>query len=159
MAQQLQISKILSASEVEEVNRVILTLEGPRWVTRTFLPKPRAVGDATCRYDFCGHAQMPTDIKDFLKSLAPQYKNFPLREIAVNRYNPGDYIGSHRDVDIYRKNVVIALQANGDGLYIDAENRFIDDVAGQGVIITGIGPIHSVPPVKNLRHCLIYLYE
>jgi hypothetical protein len=102
---------------------------------------------------------MPADVKDLLKSLAPNYKDFPLREIAINRYNVGDYIGQHKDADLYRKNLVIALQAEGDGLYIDASDTFIEDVEGQGVLITGVGPIHSVPTVKKLRHCLIYLYE
>jgi len=159
MQEQLQVSKILSDNIVAEVNAAIATLEQPRWINRMILPKTRGVNGATCRYEFCGHAQMPKDIKDFLKSIAPDYKGFPLREMAINRYNVGDYIGPHRDADVYRKNLVVALQAQGDGLLIDLEDRFIEDVVGQGVLITGVGPIHSVPAVKNLRHCLIYLYE
>ena len=159
MQERLQVSKVLSEETVAKVNAAIATLEQPRWIKRMILPKTRGVNGATCRYEFCGHAQMPRDIKDFLKSIAPDYKGFPLREIAINRYNVGDYIGSHRDADLYRKNLVIALQAQGDGLLIDPEDRFIEDIVGQGVLITGVGPIHSVPAVKNLRHCLIYLYE
>jgi hypothetical protein len=159
MLQQLQVSSILSSDAVAKVNLAIAELEQPRWIKRTVLPKTRRVNGATCSYEFCGHAQMPKDVKDFLKSLAPDYKGFSLHEIAINRYNVGDYIGPHRDADLYRKNLVIALQAQGDGLLIDLEDRFIEDAVGQGVLITGVGPIHSVPAVKNLRHCLIYLYE
>lgn len=158
MTQQLLVSKILDEKAVNEVNLAIATLEQPRWVKRKYLPAMRGVNGATCKYEFCGHAQMPKDVKEFLKTLAPEYQGYPLQELAINRYNVGDYIGQHRDTDLYRKNLVIALQAQGDGLYIDAEDKFIEDVAGQGVLITGVGPIHSVPPVKHLRHCLIYLY-
>jgi hypothetical protein len=102
---------------------------------------------------------MPKNAKDRLKELAPEYKDYLLAEIAVNRYKPGDYIGKHRDRDFYRRNLVIALQANGDGLQIDNPLEFIEDVAGQGVLIEGVGPVHSVPPVNQTRYCLIYLYE
>ena len=159
MPEQLQIFNVLSNEDVARVNSAIATLEKPRWIKRTVLANTRRVNGATCSYEFCGHAQMPADVKDLLKSLAPDYKGFPLREIAINRYNVGDYIGQHKDADLYRKNLVIALQAEGDGLYIDASDTFIEDVEGQGVLITGVGPIHSVPAVKKLRHCLIYLYE
>jgi len=159
MPGQLQIFNVLSDEDVAKVNSAILSLEEPRWIKRTVLHRTRQINGATCRYEFCGHSQMPKDVKDFLKSLAPIYKDFPLAEIAINRYNVGDYIGQHKDADLYRKNLVIALQADGDGVYIDADNNFIEDVKGQGVLITGVGPIHSVPPVKKLRHCLIYLYQ
>jgi hypothetical protein len=157
MAKHLHISKIFDADQVKEINQTIKTIEEARWITRSVLPYDRGLQGAACNYDFCGHSQMSKDVKEYLKSVAPKH-NFELQEIAINRYNVGDYIGKHRDNDRHFLNLVIALQENGDGLYIDDEDRFIEDVAGQGVLMTGVGPTHSVPPAKSLRHTLIYLY-
>ena len=68
-------------------------------------------------------------------------------------------MGPHKDRDVHRKNVVISLQEKGDGLLLDESNEFIEDRLGQGVVITGVGPVHSVPSVKNERYSLIFLYE
>jgi hypothetical protein len=152
-------SNLIDIETVFEVRKLIESFEESRWITRNILPPTRGLAGETCRYAFCGHAQMPKNAKDRLKELAPEYKDYLLAEIAVNRYKPGDYIGKHRDRDFYRRNLVIALQANGDGLQIDNPLEFIEDVAGQGVLIEGVGPVHSVPPVNQTRYCLIYLYE
>jgi hypothetical protein len=157
MAKHLQISKIFNDDEVSKINELIKNIEEARWITRSNLEYDRGILGATCNYDFCGHTQMSKEVRDYLKSIAPTYK-FELQEIAINRYNVGDYIGPHKDNDRYFLNLVIALQANGDGFYNNDEDLFIEDVAGQGILMTGVGPTHSVPPVRSLRHCLIYLY-
>lgn len=135
------------------------TLEEERWVKRSQLTPPRQVDGSSCSYDFCGHSQMPGHVVDFLKSIAPHFEEHKLAEIAINRYNIGDYLGKHKDFDYYRKNLVIALQDSEDGVLINDENKFIKDSVGQGICIDGIGPVHSVAPVNNKRYSLVYLYE
>lgn len=159
MKEKLTISKIFDRQTATEIRNSIESLEPARWVNRSYLQYGRSVEGSGCCYDFCGHKQMPEKMRTDLKNIAPQYDGFPLAEIAVNRYKVGDFIGKHRDRDLYRLNLVIALQESGDGLLIDDENVFVEDVIGQGVLFKGVGPVHSVPPVKNQRYSLIYLYE
>lgn len=157
--QHLDLSNILEPELAEDIRSEAERLEDFRWTRRSNLEPGRSISGSTCQYDFCGHAQMPVNLKVKLKELAPVYKDFPLAEIAINRYRVGDYIGKHKDRDLHRLNLVIALQQKGDGVFIDDEDLFIEDKTGQGVLFKGIGPAHSVPSVKNLRYCLIYLYE
>lgn len=153
------ISKIFEKELSLKILELIKNIEEPRWVPRKKLEPGRGINGATCSYDFCGQAQMSREQKSFLEEIAPDYKDFPLAEVAVNRYNVGDYLGKHRDRHYYRKNLVIPLQEKGDGLYIDDTDSFFEDKTGYGFIFEGIGPAHSVPIVKNLRYTLIYLYE
>jgi len=159
MEQTLEISKILEKDIALQVRSLAESIEEPRWFHRDRMAPGRAIDGASCKYDFCGHKQMSKETKEFLKDIAPKFENYRLAEIAINRYKQGDYLGKHKDRDYYRKNLVISLQEQGDGLYIDDEDKFVEDVTGQGVCINGIGPTHSVPEVKKLRYTLIYLYE
>lgn len=155
----LQIYKVYNQKQVDEILDTVRNIEDPRWVKRLVLQPGRAINDAGCSYDYCNHRQMKSETKELLKSYAPDYEDFFLSEIAINRYNPGDYIGTHKDRHDFRRNIVISLQTGTDGLYIDDTGEFIWDDAGQGVLIEGIGPAHSVPPVKETRYSLIFLYE
>lgn len=159
MKERPTVSKMIDREVAIEIRDSIESLDSARWVNRSHLAYGRSVEGSTCCYDFCGHKQMPEKLRTDLKLLAPTFDGFPLAEIAINRYKVGDYIGKHRDRDLYRINLVISLQELGDGLMIDDENLFIEDVIGQGVLFKGVGPVHSVPPVKNQRYSLIYLYE
>lgn len=159
MVQTLEISKILDSNVALKVRSLVEEIEEPRWFHRDSMPPGRAIDGSTCKYDFCGHKQMSTTMKEFLKGIAPKFKDHRLAEIAINRYKKGSYLGKHKDRDYYRKNLVISLQEKGDGLYIDDDKMFIEDVMGQGVCINGIGPAHSVPEVNHLRYTLVYLYE
>jgi len=102
---------------------------------------------------------MPKELREYFKKIAPVYRDFFLSEIAINKYQPGDYIGPHRDRHDFRRNLVVSLQTSNDGLLIDETDQFIRDEAGQGVLIEGIGPIHSVPSTTQVRYSLIFLYE
>jgi hypothetical protein len=102
---------------------------------------------------------MTKELKEYIAGLAPKYPGMDLERFAVNRYRVGDFIGPHKDQHMYIKNLVVALQENGDGLFIDEHDIFVPDKVGQGVAFEGIGPVHSVPEVKNLRFVLIYLYQ
>jgi len=155
----LSVFNIFDKKTANELKELAQSINELRWTTRTKLSSGRGIGGATCHYNFCGHAQMETSLKEKLKTLAPLFDNYKLAEIAINRYKVGDYLGKHKDRHFYRRNLVIALQEQGDGLYINDTDEFIEDVAGQGVLFNGIGPAHSVPPVANERYTLIYLYE
>ena len=155
----LTIKSFLSREEIPVIKTLVQSIEEPRWRRRDYLEPGRAINGSTCSYDFCGQAQMSRDCRNILKEYAPKFENYVLAEIAINRYRIGDYIGTHKDRDYYRRNLVIALQELGDGLLIEDTNEFIQDVEGQGVLIEGVGPAHSVPPVKHQRYCLVYLYE
>jgi hypothetical protein len=159
MVREPMISKILEKNTATSLFDLATQIEEPRWISRKNLSYGRGIEGADCNYDFCGHAQMSKENKDLLKSLAPKFDGFKLAEVAINRYRVGGYLGKHKDRHYYRRNLVIALQELKDGLYIDDNNEFIEDIAGQGVLFEGVGPAHSVPPVKNLRYTLIYLYE
>jgi hypothetical protein len=159
MVQGLTVFKMFNLDQVSIAKEAISKIENERWVTRTDLALGRGIDGATCHYDFCGHAQMSAEVKSTLKLLAPKFKDFTLAEVCVNRYNITDYIGKHRDRHIYRRNLVISMQELGDGLLLDETNEMVNDKIGQAVLFEGIGPIHSVPPVKNQRFSLIYLYE
>ena len=153
------ISKYLDKETASKAKQYAETLEEPRWIRRSSMNPPRQIENSECAYDFCGHSQMPKHVIEFYKSIAPHFDNHRLAEIAVNRYQIGDFLGKHRDVDHYRKNLVISLQDSDDGVLIDDENEFIKDSIGQGICIDGIGPVHSVAPVNNKRYSLVYLYE
>lgn len=159
MSQKLELIDIFTESMANEIKDHCVDIESSRWVRRTELGPSRAIGNTSCGYDFCGHNQMPIFVKEKLFDIAPKFDGFELGEIAINRYNIGDYVGKHRDRDLYRLNLVISLQEAGDGLMIDDTDEFIEDKLGQGVLITGVGPAHSVPPVKSVRYSLVYLYE
>lgn len=154
------VSNFLDKDQVNHINELLKDLQDDAyWTRRESLGASRGVNGEECSYDFMGHTFMPTELKEYLLEIAPREDGYFLGEICINRYKPGDYIGKHKDRAAYRMNRVIALQENGDGIYIDDEDRFIEDVEGQAVTIHGVGPVHSVPPAKNLRHVLIVLYE
>jgi len=159
MKDNLVIYEVFDKDTVESVYKLIESIEEPRWIRRTKLQPGRAINNSTCAYDYCNHMQMKKEMKEQLKEIAPVYEDFKLADLAVNRYKIGDYIGQHKDKHDFRRNLVISLQESGDGLYIDEEDKFVEDKIGQGVLIEGIGPIHSVPPAKKLRYSLVYLYE
>jgi len=153
------ISKYLDKVTALRAKQHAESIEDIRWVRRSKLTPPRQIDNSSCAYDFCGHSQMPEHVVEFYKSIAPHFEDHKLAEVAVNRYNVGDYLGKHRDVDYYRKNLVIALQDSDDGVMIDDEQKLIKDSVGQGICIDGIGPVHSVAPVNKQRYSLVYLYE
>lgn len=155
----LQVYKVFDDHVVDSILSLVQSLEEPRWISRTHLQPGRAVNNSDCRYDYCNYVQMPHNVQEYLKEIAPLFEDFFISDIAVNRYKPGDYIGSHKDRHDFRRNLVVSLQNSNDGLYLDTQEEFIQDIKGQGVLITGIGPVHSVPPVNDLRYSLIFLYE
>lgn len=153
------ITKELTEDQVNNINTFLAKYQdNSYWKRRTSLG-PRSINGSDCAYDFMGLSQMPSDLKDYLVQIAPREEGYFLGEVCINRYNVGDYIGTHKDREYYRMNRVISLNANGDGLYIDDEDKFIEDAVGQAVTIKGVGPAHSVPPVKTKRHVFIVLYE
>lgn len=155
----LQVYNVYDEETANAVLELVKSIEQPRWVKRTELQPGRAVNNSKCSYYYCSHTQMKKEDKDYLISIAPKYENFFLSEIAVNRYEKGDYIGQHRDRHDFRRNLVVSLQSGADGLLIDDTETFIKDELGQGVLIEGIGPVHSVPEAKDTRYSLIFLYE
>ena len=151
---------VITEEQVNHINELLSELQDDAfWTRRENLGPSRGVDGQECAYDFMGHTFMPGELREYLLEIVPREEGYFLGEICINRYKPGDYIGKHKDRAAYRMNRVIALQENGDGIYIDDEDRFIEDVKGQAVTIQGVGPVHSVPPAKNLRHVLIVLYE
>jgi len=155
----LQVYDIYDSKTVDQIMNVVEKIEDPRWIKRTQLQPGRAVRDSKCSYKYCNHVQMKKEDKEFFISIAPKYENYFLSEIAINKYEPGDFIGPHKDRHDFRRNLVVSLQSGTDGLYIEDTDNFIVDRKGQGVLIEGTGPIHSVPETKELRYSLIFLYE
>ena len=90
MSQKLTFLNIFDKAVAEGIRKRCDEVESLRWSLRNTLGFPRAVDGSTCRYSFCGHNQMTSELKEFLSNLAPTFDGFPLYEVAINRYNPGD---------------------------------------------------------------------
>lgn len=135
----------------------IKELHPARWVKRTQLQVGRGVNSLDCRYSCVLNAGFGKDYLKRLSDIAPQIEGARLAEVVVNRYEPGDYIPEHWDRTLYLYNMLINLQTGTDGIVID--NVFYPDEIGRAIIFKGAGTAHSVPPVKQTRYTLIYLYE
>lgn len=155
----LKVYSVFDTETTQNIHKLVEAIETPRWLDVEELQPGRAVKDAGCKYEYCNEVQMRRVDRDYLRSIAPQHTDFELSEVCVNKYNPGDFIGKHRDRHEYRKNLVVSLQDSADGLFIHDTEEFVRDKAGQGVEIVGVGPVHSVPPVSKTRYSLIFLYE
>jgi len=155
----LQVIEVYDSATVDSILDVVKSIEEPRWITREYLQPGRAVDNETCCYKYCNQVQMKKQDREYFRNLAPKFENYFLSEVAVNRYDRGDFIGLHRDRHEFRMNLVVSLQDSSDGLYVRDTDEFIEDKAGQGVQIIGTGPVHSVPTTNNERYSLIFLYE
>jgi hypothetical protein len=111
-----------------------------------------------CSYHCALNRALGKDYLAHLKSLAQEIEGCTLSEVVINRYDPGDYIPDHYDRSIYAFNQVIHLEdSDEEGIIIDGE--WHPQRAGQSVVFKGAGKLHSVPPVKNTRYTLIYLFS
>ena len=127
----------------------------PYWYRRTSLQQGRGMQGASCDYGWLTKHSMPKAVSAMIQQSSPVSPDMYLADWAVNRYLPGQFIGPHRDRDPYPFNVVVPLQALGDGVVVGGE--FFPDEVGWATIFEGATPVHEVPPVKNERYVLIYL--
>ena len=148
---------VFSKETCEAILAQLVGMEEPRWFHRTRTYGLPTEGVLTASYSFLGDRQQPKAFNRFLRELAPEYPGLTLQEACINRYQPGDYIPEHVDVHMFRKNLVIALCEQGDG--IEIEKIFYPDVQGEGVAFGVRSVPHKVPPVKHLRYVVIYLYD
>jgi len=134
-------------------------LHPARWVKRTEMQAHRsAVPGAECKYSCALNQTLGKEYFAHLSSLAPEIEGCSLAEVVVNRYEPGDFIPEHLDRTVYPYNLMIHLEdSDEDGLMI--EDTFYPLREGRMTVFKGAGLLHSVPPVKNERYTLIYLYE
>jgi len=154
-----EVSKDIEDHAIDKLLDMVKATHPLCWIRRDDLDSNRGIEGHTCRYDTMTYPAMPDKLKEYVREIAPRPEGYIISDIVINRYQPGDYIGKHRDRAWYRMNSVIALQQDGDGIYIDDDELFIEDIKGQSVTLFGAGPVHSVPAAKALRHVLIYLYE
>lgn len=149
--------KLFQAHLCNDLVEEIKQLHPARWVKRTQLQVGRGVNSLDCSYSCVLNAGFGKEYLIRLKELAPEIQGAKLAEVVVNRYDPGDYLPSHWDRTLYLYNMLINLQSGTDGIVID--NEFYPDEIGRAVIFKGAGTVHAVPPVKETRYTLIYLYE
>ena len=149
--------KLFQPHLCDELVEEIKQLHPARWVKRTEMQAGRGIDRLDCSYSCVLNAGFGKEYRKRLEQLAPEIEGAKLAEIVVNRYDPGDYIPEHRDRTLYLYNLLIHLQDSEDGIKI--EDTFYPDEIGRAVIFKGVGTVHSVPPVKNTRYTLIYLYE
>lgn len=160
LKEKFSVSNFLTQEQANLINdHLNLMQDDQYWARRDLLGEGRSVEGEQCGYDFMGLPAMSPDFRKLLLDIVPKEDGYFIGEICINRYKPGDYIGKHVDRALYRMNRVVALNEDGDGLYINDKDIFIEDKKGQAVTLYGTGPVHSVPPVKKLRHVLIVLYE
>lgn len=154
-----KVCKEIDEDKIDKLYHQVINIDELCWIRRDNLEAGRGVDNEQCGYDFLSYPAMPDELKQYVREIAPRPDGYIITDIVINRYNPGDYIGKHLDRASYRMNKVIALQQKGDGIRIDDDDLFVEDVKGQSVTLFGAGPVHSVPAAKSLRHVLIYLYE
>lgn len=131
-------------------------MEQARWYLRERINSLPTQGDRTSRYYFCGNRQQPQALNEYLRAIAPVIEGARLEEACINRYDVGDYMPEHVDSQPYRYNMVVHLCESGDG--IEIEGQFHEDRAGRGVIFAARSVPHAVPPVRQQRYCIVYLY-
>jgi len=138
--------------------QIIKDLHPARFVKRNKMEYYRASGkNLECSYSVALNKTLGKEALQKLTEIAPKFENSKLAEVVVNKYDIGDYLPDHKDKTAYTYNVLINLQDSEDGIKI--EDTHYPDEEGRAIIFKDIGLTHSVPPVKNLRYTLIYLYE
>ncbi len=152
----LQVAQF-SKEVCDDLKRQLGGMHDARWFHRAKINSRPTAGTVVASYDFLGDRQQPKDFAAQLRSLAPKYPGYFLIESIINRYKPGDWMPEHIDIQNYRKNLVIPLCEDGDG--IEIEGVFYPDVLGEGVCFSDVSAPHSVPRVKSLRYVAIFLYE
>ena len=140
-----------------ELVNEIKQLHPARWVKRTQLQVGRGVNSLDCSYSCVLNDGFGKEYLKKIKEMAPEIEGAKLAEVVVNRYDPDDYLPAHWDRTLYLYNMLINLQNGPDGLIID--DKFYPDEIGRAVVFKGAGTVHAVPPVKESRYTLIYLYE
>ncbi|BDR26932.1 hypothetical protein RVBP20_1730 [Pseudomonas phage sp. NK1] len=148
---------VFSAEFAADLVSYLDTLEDSWWFNRKKINSIPTKGITECDYWFLGHNQMPVELRELLFHIAPKVEGAWLGEVLINRYEIGTGMPEHIDQAVYRYNMVIALNDNGDGITINGE--FYQDVPGRATIFPIRSEPHEVPPVKNKRYVLIYLYE
>jgi len=146
------------SQKCKEALEEIQSLHPARFVKRDKMDYYRATSnDIDCSYNVALNETLGKVALEKLKSLAPEFKGSTLAEVVVNKYEPGDFMPEHVDKTTYTYNVLINLQSSEDGIQI--EDTHYPDEEGRAIIFNKLGVRHSVPPVKNLRYTLMYLYE
>jgi hypothetical protein len=146
-----------SEAVADELKKQLAAMHEARWFHRVKINSRPTTQGIVASYDFLGDRQQTKEFNALLVSLAPVYPGLELAQAIINRYKPGDYMPEHIDIQFFRKNVVIPLQSDGDG--VEIEGVFYPDVLGEGVCFCEQSVPHAVPPVKQLRYVAIFLYE
>lgn len=107
-------------------------------------------------YYFLGDLRQPKAFNQYLRSLAPKLKGYILDEAIINRYEVGQGMAEHIDLDNHRVNMTIPLMEEGDGLFVNGV--WHEDVKGRACCFQSPSPPHYVPPVKHKRYLVVYLY-
>lgn len=141
----------------DELKRQLAEMHEARWVQRHKINSLPTTQGTAAQYGFLGDRQQPKEFNKLLRSLAPKYDRHWLGEAIINRYRPGEFMPEHIDQQSYRKNLVVALCEDGDG--IEIEGVFHPDILGHGICFSECSAPHAVPPVKSLRYVAIFLYE
>lgn len=144
----------------EQCELLIVELEKlheARWVHRPNINSRPTKGTTASDYYFLGDRQQTKEFNTLLRGMAPAFPGLELIEACVNRYPVNGYMPEHIDAHTYRKNMVVALNEDGDG--IEIEGCFYTDVQGESVTFGPYSLPHAVPPVKNKRYVVIYLYD
>lgn len=157
LAQELLPVVAFSADIAKQIVDYLEVLPSGYWFHRLKINSIPTKGTTDADYWFMGDGQMPKDLKECLRTLAPMIDGYGPTEICLNRYEVGNGMPEHIDRAFYRYNMVIPLSDYGDGLFV--EDQWYVDKPGSGLIMPIKSPPHHVPPVKHKRYTLIYLYD
>lgn len=147
---------VFSKEQCRDLLEDIENIHPLRWARRTKINSLPTQGDPTSDYFFLGDRQQEKEFNKKLRAMAPVYPGLELSQACINRYDPGQYMPEHIDWSTNRVNMVVALNEDGDG--VEIKGVFSPDVQGEAVVFYDKSPPHRVPPVKNQRYVVIYLY-
>jgi len=148
------------SSQAMQVLSEVSQLPLARFVNRAEV-KNIQPSNETHTYYSAGDRALPKKLREWLYDIAPPIEGMQPAEVIVNRYPVGGGIGKHADRQGFFLNMVVALTNSDDVLrcYTPNGTQDIADKAGQATLISDPRLSHEVPPVKNERHTIIYLYQ
>lgn len=112
----------------------------------------------------------------FKEHLDITFNGLPVKEIQLNRYEAGDFIPPHKDMQRSIHTIIVPLQDDCENKLVigdpecyyngtsveesdkEGKTKSFPDIKGNGYRFDGVHLVHWVPPVKSKRYSATFLY-